>query len=184
MYHVSISQSQEEALYSAGDDENGLGAPWGSVVAGNHEEPVVNLWAKEPTKPVEKEPLCPVHQRVCKKGICGAYAELLRRIEKENAARGIKKAHTGPYNIKVAEREEKEKREREKAEKKRSERRSPAGGAPASGDDGFIVAKGKKNGPGGRGGATSPWGQNGGMMKQSSVPVAAQADEEEQEPDW
>ncbi|KAF9029987.1 hypothetical protein BDZ89DRAFT_1064955 [Hymenopellis radicata] len=180
MYHVSISQSQEQALYAAGDDEDGLEAPWGSVVVGNHEEPVVNLWATEPTKPVEKEPLCPVHQRVCKKGICGAYAELLKRIEKDNAARGIKKKHTGPYNIKVAERERQE-QERAEAEKRRSERRSQAGSAPASSDDdGFTTAKGKKSARGGRG-RVGARRQNGGRTNQRPVPVAAPAQKEEEE---
>ncbi|KAG7452168.1 uncharacterized protein BT62DRAFT_1071339 [Guyanagaster necrorhizus] len=80
--HTNASEApkQDEEVYEAGE----------------------NIWEQN-IKPSQTSPICPTHNRVCKKAICAAYDKLLRDIKKEekNAKKGEKKKeHAKQYERK------------------------------------------------------------------------------------
>jgi hypothetical protein len=167
----SESQEQQLAALSLRDDEVIIDDP----------KPVVNLWADPPKPTLPEEPLCPMHNRVCKKGICAVYADLLKKIEKDERQRGTARPYTGPYNIKVAEREERERKEREEREKRMNRRTQPRN--PDGDEDGFTTAGGKKR----RGGGKAWAGRGRGLPHQGSTPAPTPGhddDDDNEESPW
>ncbi|KAK0198788.1 hypothetical protein F5146DRAFT_1020976 [Armillaria mellea] len=92
------------------DDTNAGEAP--EQYEDDYDEAVENIWEQN-TKPVQTAPICPTHNRVCKKAICATYDKLLRSIEREK--KDAKK---------VAEKKEKKKeKEKEKKNNNRPQKR-------------------------------------------------------------
>ncbi|PBL00652.1 hypothetical protein ARMGADRAFT_1006798 [Armillaria gallica] len=92
---ASIPNAQGERAQNPGDpktpnDPPGL-RPQDDTNAGEapeqyeedeYDEAVENIWEQN-MKSTQSAPICPVHDRVCKKAICDAYDKLLRKIKKE-----------------------------------------------------------------------------------------------------
>jgi hypothetical protein len=102
---ISLSPSQDRALYGVGlkEDDNAAAnvspdphltvlQPWERAVSETAEfqyeggDVGVNLWAEEEAKikykPVPPEmPMCPVHNLLCKKGICKEMAKIVKQQE-------------------------------------------------------------------------------------------------------
>ncbi|KAK0233566.1 hypothetical protein IW262DRAFT_1452094 [Armillaria fumosa] len=72
------------------DDSNAGGAP--EQFEDEYDEAAENIWEQN-MKPTQTAPICPTHNRVCKKAICATYDKLLKSIERKekDAKKGAKK---------------------------------------------------------------------------------------------
>ncbi|PBK76872.1 hypothetical protein ARMSODRAFT_999322 [Armillaria solidipes] len=91
---ASVPRAQGERVQNRGDpktpgdppglrtqDDTNAGEP-PEQYEDEYDEAVENIWEQN-TKPTQTLPICPTHNRVCKKAICAAYDKLLKNIEKE-----------------------------------------------------------------------------------------------------
>jgi hypothetical protein len=118
---ISLSPSQDRALYGTPlDDVEGGGgadmspdlytttlAPWEQSFKMDYKidttadtgDNIGNLWAEEekiPRKPAAPEtPECPVHKKICKKGICQEMSKIVRQMEKEKKEKEKEKEKGG-----------------------------------------------------------------------------------------
>ncbi|KAK0465512.1 uncharacterized protein EV420DRAFT_1514683 [Desarmillaria tabescens] len=139
-------------------------------------EPVENIW-EQITEPSQTLPLCPTHNRVCKKAICDTYYKLLRNIdnEKKNAEKKKK------INEKKKEKNEKRKRD---ARLKRSGKdvKEKVDNKDIGGDD-ENLATWNSSSWGDKGG--QDWAGDGGKSDcKSPSPVPPVLVEEEEEDPW